>query len=124
MYFRDGHDYWQQLPDGRIALGGGRDVGGDAEWQAGAGVSPLVQRHLETLLRERLGVRAAITHRWSAPVAFTRSGLPVFGEHRPGVFVTGAYNGTGNVFGALCGRAIAQLALGERTELADYLLRE
>lgn len=121
VYFRDGHDYWQQLPDGRIALGGGRDIGGDAEWQVG-GVSAPVQRHLETLLRERLAVRAAITHRWSAPVAFTPTGLPVFGELRRGVFVTGAYNGTGNVFGALCGRALAQLALGERTELAQYLV--
>lgn len=122
VYFRGGHDYWQQLPDGRIALGGGRDIGGDAEWQTGPGISVSVQRHLETLLRERLGVRAAITHRWSAAVAFTDDGLPVFGEHRPGVFVTGAYNGTGNVFGGLCGRALARLALGERTELADDLL--
>lgn len=122
VYFRHGHDYWQQLPDGRIALGGGRDVGGDAEWQAGPGVSTPVQRHLETLLRERLGTRAPIAHRWSAAVAFTADGLPAFGEHLPDVFVTGAYNGTGNIFGGLCGRALAHLALGERTQLADYLL--
>lgn len=122
VYFRDGHDYWQQLPDGRIALGGGRDIGGNAEWQAVPGTSPAVQAHLERLLREHLGARAAITHRWSASVAFTRRGLPVFGEVTPGVFVTGAYNGTGNVFGGLCGRALAKLALGERTELAEYLL--
>ncbi|MGE5733249.1 MAG: NAD(P)/FAD-dependent oxidoreductase, partial [Gemmatimonas sp.] len=31
VYSRWGLDYWQQLPDGRVALGGCRDVGGDAE---------------------------------------------------------------------------------------------
>lgn len=122
VYFRDGHDYWLQRDDGRIALGGGRDIGGGDEWQL-RGVSPRVQAHLEGLLRDRLRSRAAITHRWSAAVAFTRRGLPVFGEIAPGVFVTGAYDGTGNLLGALCGRALARLALGERSELAEWLHR-
>ncbi len=120
VYYRDGHDYWLQRADGRIALGGGRDIGGDAEWQAD-GVSPRVQMHLELLLRERLGSTAAVTHRWSAQVAFTRRGLPVFGAVAPGVYATGAYDGTGNLFGVLCGRALAQLALGERTALSEWL---
>lgn len=120
VYYRDGHDYWLQRADGRIALGGGRDIGGDAEWQAD-GVSPVVQAHLQRLLRERLGSTAAVTHRWSAQVAFTRRGLPVFGAVAPGVYATGAYDGTGNLFGALCGRALAQLALGERTALSEWL---
>ena len=121
VYYRDGHDYWQQLADGRVVLGGGRDIGGDAEWQHEAGVSQPVQAHLEHLLRDRLGTRAAITHRWSARVAFTTRGLPQFGALTPQLFVTGAYNGTGNIFGALCGRALAQLVLGQRTELAEWL---
>ncbi len=121
VYYRDGHDYWQQLGDGRVVLGGGRDIGGDAEWQSDGGVSPRVQAHLEHLLRERLGTRAAITHRWSAQVAFTTRGLPQFGQLSPQLFVTGAYNGTGNIFGALCGRALAQLVLGQRSELAEWL---
>lgn len=123
VYFRDGHDYWLQRDDGCIALGGGRDVGGDDEWQL-RGISLRVQAHLETLLRDRLRSRAAITHRWSAAVAFTQRGLPVFGEIAPGVFVTGAYDGTGNLLGALCGRALARLALGERGELAEWLANE
>ncbi len=121
VYYRDGHDYWQQLPDGRVVLGGGRDIGGDAEWRHDDGVSPRVQAHLEHLLRDRLGTRAAITHRWSARVAFTTRGLPQFGVLSPQLFVTGAYNGTGNIFGALCGRALAQLVLGQRSELAQWL---
>jgi glycine/D-amino acid oxidase-like deaminating enzyme len=123
VYFRDGYDYWQQDESGRIVLGGGRDIGGEGEWGAPAEPTAIVQSHLEKLLRERLGVSAAITHRWAARVAFTDDGLPIFGEQRPGVFVTGAYNGTGNIFGALCGRSLAHLALGNRDALARCLGR-
>jgi gamma-glutamylputrescine oxidase len=122
VYYRDGHDYWLQREDGRVVLGGGRDIGGEDEWQvADGGTTTAVQAHLENLLRGRLGCTAPITHRWSARVAFTRRGLPVFGQIAPRVFVTGAYNGTGNIFGALCGRALAQVAMGQGNELAEWL---
>ena len=32
VYARWGYDYWQQVEDGRLVLGGFRDVGGDEEW--------------------------------------------------------------------------------------------
>ena len=32
VYRRHGWDYWQQLPDGSIALGGFRDKEIEAEW--------------------------------------------------------------------------------------------
>lgn len=122
VYYRDGHDYWLQRSDGRVVLGGGRDIGGEAEWQsADGGTTPGVQAHLQQLLRGRLGCSAPVTHRWSARVAFTPRGLPVFGEISPRLFVTGAYNGTGNIFGALCGRALAQQLAGQRSALAEWL---
>lgn len=117
VYSRYGLDYWQQLTDGRIALGGFRDVGGDEEWTHDARPSEAVQQALEQCLRERVRTRAPITHRWAAPVSYTPDGLPVVEQVRPGVWATGAYNGTGNVVGALCGRAVAQLAVSGRTEL-------
>jgi glycine/D-amino acid oxidase-like deaminating enzyme len=117
VYSRYGLDYWQQLTDGRIALGGFRDVGGDDEWTHDPRPSEAVQAALERCLRERVRTRAAITHRWAASVSYTPDGLPVVEQVRPGVWVTGAYNGTGNVVGALCGRAVAQLAVSGRTEL-------
>lgn len=112
MYARYGYDYWQQLADGRIALGGLRDRGGDTEWTDAGEPSPIVQALLERLLRERVGVNAPVTHRWAAPVSYTESGLPVLDQVRPGVWAAGAYSGTGNVPGALCGRLAAELAAG------------
>lgn len=111
VYARYGYEFWQQLPDGRIALGGGRDHGGDAEWTAELRPSGRVQDHLEQLLRGRLGVRARVTHRWAGAVGYGRSVLPVLEEVRPGVVAVGAYRGTGNVVGAIWGRAAAELAV-------------
>ncbi|NUQ19594.1 MAG: FAD-binding oxidoreductase, partial [Gemmatimonadaceae bacterium] len=117
VYARYGMDYWQQLPDGRIALGGFRDAGGEEEWTHDARPSERVQEALEACLRERVKTRAPITHRWAAPVSYSRDGLPLVEEVRPGVWATGAYSGTGNVVGALCGRAVAQLAMGGKSDL-------
>ena len=121
VYARWGFDYWQQLEDGRLLLGGFRDMAGDEEWTDSATPSDTVQQMLESFLRERLHVRAPITHRWAATVSYSESGLPVFEEVAPGVIVTGAYSGTGNVMGALCGRGAARWSLGARPDLVDLL---
>ena len=121
VYARWGFDYWQQLEDGRVVLGGFRDMAGDDEWTDASTPSDTVQQMLESFLRERLGVSAPITHRWAATVSYSESGLPVFEEVAPGVIATGAYSGTGNVMGALCGRAAATWSLGTRLELVELL---
>jgi glycine/D-amino acid oxidase-like deaminating enzyme len=123
VYARWGYEYWQQLPDGRIALGGFRDRGGDAEWTTDAMPSAAVQALLEQFLRDDVGVRhTPITHRWTASVGYTADGLPVLAEVRPGVWAVGGYSGTGNVVGAIGGRAAAQLAVLGTSPLAVPLV--
>jgi glycine/D-amino acid oxidase-like deaminating enzyme len=112
VYARWGYDYWQQRPDGSIAMGGGRDLGGESEWTTDATPTAAVQAAIERRLREGLGVQAPITHRWAASVGYTDDGLPVAGEIRPGVWAIGAYSGTGNVIGGLLGRGVARAVLG------------
>lgn len=121
VYSRWGLDYWQQLRNGRIVLGGARDVGGDAEWTTRTDTTEAVQTALESILRERVGATAPITHRWAATVAYTQSSLPILEEVRSGVWAIGAYSGTGNVVGALCGRAVAEMIVRGRSELAQLL---
>ena len=72
-------------------------------------------------LREHLRVSAPITHRWAASVGYTDTGLPIIHEVRPNVWALGGYNGTGNVVGALCGRAIAEHLAGRSELLKDFL---
>lgn len=117
VYMRWGLDYWQQRPDGRIALGGFRDAGGDSEWTTAAELSAIIQERLEQFLRQRLRVTAPVTHRWAATVGYTATGLPIVDEVRPGVWATGGYCGTGNVVGAVCGRALAELVTKGATDL-------
>jgi glycine/D-amino acid oxidase-like deaminating enzyme len=112
VYARWGYDYWQQLPDGRIALGGCRDRFVDDEWTLDATPTEQVQAALERILREQLHVTAPITHRWAASAGFAPDLDPVLDEVRPGVFACGGYSGTGNVLGAVYGREAVRLALG------------
>lgn len=123
-YYRYGMEYWQQTEDGRIFLGGGRDQGGDEEWSQDEKSTEAVQVYLRQLGQERFGLREEdVEAQWGACVAFTPSGYPVIEEVKPGVWVIGGYSGTGNLVGALAGRAVAQKIEGQ-TELWDKLLRD
>ena len=112
VYARWGYDYWQQRPDGSIAMGGARDLAEASEWTTNAEPTSEVQDALERRLRDKLGVHAPITHRWAATVGYTATGLPVVGEVRPGVWTIGGYCGTGNVVGSLLGRGLARWRVG------------
>lgn len=116
VYRRYGFEYYQRTPAGRIALGGFRDQGGEAEWTRDATPTPAVQERLEAFLREGLGVRAPITHRWAASVGYRPGLLPLAREVRPRVWAIGGYNGTGNLVGAVLGRAAAHVAAGQPAE--------
>ncbi len=122
MYYREGFEYWHQLPGGEIALGGFRDHGGAAEWTPSSEPSAPVQRALETFLRGHLGVTAPITHRWAASAGYTDTGLPVVQQVRPALWAIGGYCGTGNVIGALAARAVVAAAIDHAYAPARLLL--
>lgn len=122
MYYREGFEYWQQAPDGSIALGGFRDRAGEGEWTTDTTPADPVQALLEQFMREHLGVQAAITHRWAASAGYSNTGLPIVEQVRAGVFAIGGYSGTGNVIGALCGRAIVAMALDGDSMRAQLLI--
>jgi len=121
VYWRHGYEYWQQQPDRTVALGGFRDHAMETEWTTEAEPTAFIQGLLERFLRERLRVRAPVTHRWAASVAYTTDGLPVLEQVRPKVWAAGAYCGTGNIVGALNARAAVRLACGQTSEWAQLL---
>ena len=123
VYDNWGYEYWQQLPDGRVALGGGRGTYADSEWGRPAEPGGEVQSLLDRLLRERAGIAAAVTHRWAGVIAYTPDRLPVFAEVRPGVIAVGAHSGHGNVLGSAAGRAAMAIALGAQAPRLARLLR-
>lgn len=117
VYRRWGYDYWQQLPDGRVVLGGCRDRFEGAEWTANSEPTEEVQDCIESVLRTVVGVQQPVERRWAASVAYTDGILPVMEQPRPGVWAIGGYNGTGNVIGKLYGRMVAQMAVTGKSEL-------
>jgi gamma-glutamylputrescine oxidase len=115
-YARRGLDYWQQLPDGRLVLGGSRDVDLASESTSEEATTPLIQAALEALIRELLGFDPAITHRWSGIFGMSSDDLPLVGAvpGNPGVWVSRGYSGHGNVLGLACGELVAKAILGRR----------
>jgi gamma-glutamylputrescine oxidase len=115
-YARRGFDYWQQLPDGRLVVGGRRDTDLAAETTSVEATTPEVQAALETLIRELVGRRPAITHRWSGIFGMSPDELPVAGRvpGHEGLWVSRGYSGHGNVLGLACGDLVAKAILGRR----------
>ncbi len=123
VYYRHGYEYWQQLPDGSIALGGFRDHALEEEWTSETQPTDKIQSLLEKFLREHLKVKTAVTHRWAASVGYTPDGLPIMEEVREKTWAVGGYNGTGNIVGALSARAAARLACGQGSAWATALAK-
>ena len=115
-YLRDGYEYAQQLPDGRVTLGGFSDLDGAASWTDAEEVSEPVQDRLDRYLREDLGVAAPVTHRWVGIVGYAEDPLPRCGEVPGGegrVFALGGYNGTGHVQAWVAASVVAAQVCGE-----------
>ncbi len=120
VYARDGWEYFHQLDDGRVALGGFRDIDTESVTTSEA-PSPVVMARLERYLVEELGVSAPVTHRWVGLVGFTDGGRPFVGESpdEPGLYVAGGYCGTGNINGWVAGRIVADLIADGASPDAD-----
>ena len=107
VYVRDGWDYWQQLPDGRIAIGGGRDMSIETEFTDVNEPTEFMRNYLSSRLLE-LKVNNKVEYHWSAIVGYTYNDLPIAQEVKQNVYAMGGYCGTGNVVGSLLGRAIVE----------------
>jgi gamma-glutamylputrescine oxidase len=123
-YARQGFDYWQQLPDGRILLGGFRDVSILDELTDVEETTPAIQSSLESFLCELAGAEVRVTHRWAGIFGLTQDMLPLVGPV-PGrngrVWVAGGYSGHGNVLGFACGELVADALLGRDSPQLELL---
>jgi glycine/D-amino acid oxidase-like deaminating enzyme len=114
-YARHGFDYWQQLPNGRLVVGGKRDASLESEYTDVEATTPVVQDRLESLVLDLLGELPEVTHRWGGIWGETPDRLPLAGlvRGRDRVWVAGGYSGHGNVLGFACGNLVARAIAGE-----------
>jgi glycine/D-amino acid oxidase-like deaminating enzyme len=115
-YARGGYDYWQQLPDRRLVLGGSRDASLATEETDVVETTPLIQARLDALAERLTGRLPNVTHRWAGIWGTTPDLMPLVGPipGREGAWVAGGYSGHGNALGLACGDLVARAILGEQ----------
>ncbi len=115
VYTAFGYIYWQQTPQGVIALGGLRERFAEHSWTTEPGPTEELQSALDGHLAE-MGISARVTHRWAGHAGYTPDRTPIYAELEPGVWVVGGYCGHGNVIGAVYARAAVRSAVGGARE--------
>jgi gamma-glutamylputrescine oxidase len=112
-YARHGFDYWQQLADGRIVLGGFRDFSILTEMTDDEKTTEPIQDALDAFLVELLGYLPTVTHRWAGIFGLTQDLLPLVGRvpGHDGTWIAAGYSGHGNVLGFMCGELVASAVL-------------
>jgi gamma-glutamylputrescine oxidase len=115
-YARHGYDYWQQLPDRRLVIGGNRDAALAYEETDVVETTDLIQQRLDELVERLVGARPRVTHRWAGIWGTTPDEIPLVGPvpGREGVWVAGGYSGHGNALGFAGGDLVARAIVGER----------
>jgi len=122
-YARQGFDYWQQLPDRRVVLGGFRDVSIMDELTDVEETTETIQTALESFLGELVGGTPHVTHRWAGIFGLTQDMLPLVGRvpGRDRLWVAAGYSGHGNVLGFACGELVADAILGRGSPQLELL---
>lgn len=117
-YAKRGYQYWRQRADGRVLVGGWRDMAVDEEVGEDERPTEKVQRHLDAFLAAH-GIDAPVTHRWAGTMGFSHDALPYVGRTGPGLFVCGGFTGHGMAFGPASAEMVASLVQGGAHEDAD-----
>lgn len=105
VYANFGYDYWQQMPNGRVVIGGGRQVNPDSEYTDVRETTEEIQSYLKSKLRS-IGVYEDIDKSWAGVVGYTDDGLPIKEQMFNDVWAVGGYNGTGNLIGPMITKEI------------------
>jgi len=117
-----GYEYWRQMPNGQVLLGGMR-------WTEPDQALDTLDTTCQQATHDRLAAFVCahypsladipITHRWGGLMAFSRDRLPFIGRV-PGwerAYVAAGYTGHGMAFGYLAARCLADLILEGETDL-------
>src|SRR6267378_1561700 len=106
-----GYQYWRQTPEGRLLIGGWRDVDPDAEVGEDDTPTPAIQAGIERGLRDLVPEGVEIERRWAGTMGFARDGRPLVGwldaEHH--LAIAAGYTGHGIGMAAACTVDLAQL---------------
>jgi gamma-glutamylputrescine oxidase len=124
VYADHGFDYWRQLPDGRVVLGGWRNLDPASEVGTADVLHGGIQQRMEEFLHRFAPLRGVpVTHRWSGTMGFSKDGLPLVGPvpGAAGALAGVGFTGHGFGFAMLAGQALAATVDDGRHPFCDDL---
>ena len=111
FHFNKGYIYFRNV-DGKLLIGGARDVALQEEQTAEFGINPLIQEYLLQFISDKLEINSFQIHsQWSGIIATGRSKKPIIDEVESNVYTAVRLGGMGVAIGAGVGKAVAELAL-------------
>jgi gamma-glutamylputrescine oxidase len=116
-------DYFRQLQDGRVLMGGFRQLDKATEVGYSDHVTDVIQDALYEFLQTYIPrlKNAKITHRWSGVMGFSADGQPLVGSlpDEPNIYFVGGYTGHGLGLAFHSAKCLVDLMFGR--ELPDFL---
>ncbi|HEY1031171.1 MAG TPA: FAD-dependent oxidoreductase [Flavipsychrobacter sp.] len=109
-HFDKGYYYFREI-DGRVLLGGGRNLDFEGETTTALTLNERIQQDLEAKLREVIlpGTPFTIAQRWSGIMAFGKTKRPIIKAYSPRVFGAFRMGGMGVALGSETAAGVAAL---------------
>jgi glycine/D-amino acid oxidase-like deaminating enzyme len=113
FHLDEGYVYFREV-DGRVLLGGGRNLDFTGEATTALATTQPIQAYLDGLLRDVIlpGRTVGVTHRWAGIMAFGPSKAPIVRTVAPGVSVGVRMGGMGVALGSGVAEELADLIVG------------
>lgn len=116
VYANYGYQYWRQLPDGRLIMGGWRNTAFDTESTYDEQITPPIQTSIENGMKDLLPEGAVIEHRWAGTMGFARDGRPLVGwlDAAHHLAICAGFTGHGMGMAAACTEDLAEILAFKR----------
>lgn len=110
--------YWRMSSDNILLIGGKRLLDPEGETGDFEKLSSIIQRGLESYLKDKLELDFEISQRWSGIMAFTEHELPFITEVNAPIkaYAMGGFSGHGMGFGFRSGKEMAEIVCGVKPE--------
>lgn len=112
VYARHGYEYYRQTRDGRLLVGGWRDLAPDDEVGEDLTLHPRIQAALDAFVRE-LFPAARVERRWAGIMGFSNDHLPVVRRVADEVAMVLGFSGHGVALAFRLGGLAVQAAQGD-----------
>lgn len=119
MHANHGYLYWRQTVEGRLVVGGGRDMDLPGEVGTEELLHAEIQQELERLAGRIAGKPLPVAFRWAGIMGFTPDHFPMVGSlpGREGLYIAAGFSGHGVSLALRSGMEVARMAFGEEVDL-------